>query len=32
MSMLGFRPRFKFESPLSATDIVQRIQHKVGIR
>ncbi|MFZ1659482.1 MAG: hypothetical protein WAT61_11695 [Flavobacteriales bacterium] len=30
MSMLGFRPRFKFESPLSATDIVERIQQKVG--
>ncbi len=29
MSILGFRPRFKFESPLSAKDIVQRIRQRI---
>lgn len=29
MSMLGFRPRFKFGSPLSASDIVQRVRQRI---
>lgn len=29
MSILGFRPRFKFGSPMSATDITHRIRERI---